>query len=195
MNVSSSRFALTAVSVALLLLTMGTAVAGPNHVVQGAQTPAGVVAKASGVTLSAINLTADACAGISGTLTVTATGTTDDGGGNDTIWFTIFDDSVEKFARAITVPVGSTVSTVIAINYPGQIGGSAPGIGLEIGESRDGSDLVSDDPFFPAQIAGCSAPGATTATPVPALSTWSMSALASLLGLFGLGALIARRRR
>jgi hypothetical protein len=127
---------------------------------------------------------------VSGTLTVTATGTTDDGGGNDTIWFTIYDDGVQKFSRQINIPVGSTVATPITVSYPGQIGTSAPGIGLELGESAGASDLASNDPFFPTPISGCaSSPIAT-----PALSPWSMGGLAGLLALMGFGTLYARRR-
>src|SRR6185312_15303129 len=72
----------------------GVALAGPNSPGGTAAAPGRIVAKASGVTMTNINLTVDTCNGVSGTLTVTATGTTDDGGGNDTIWFTIFDDGI-----------------------------------------------------------------------------------------------------
>jgi hypothetical protein len=179
----------TGVAAALAIASAGVVQAGPNSP-GGSATSGGIVAKATGGSFSNINLTVDACNGVSGTLTVTATGTTDDGGGNDTIWFTIFDDGVQKFSRQINIPVGSTVATPITVSYPGQIGTSAPGIGLELGESEGASDLASNDPFFPTPISGCaSSPIAT-----PALSPWSMGGLAGLLALMGFGTLYARRR-
>jgi hypothetical protein len=181
---------LTGLAAALAMMSAGVSLAGPNSPGGTAATPGRIVAKASGVTMTNINLTVDACNGVSGTLTVTATGTTDDGGGNDTIWFTIFDDGAEKFSRQISVPVGSTVATPVAVSYPGQIGSSAPGIGLLVGESDGSADLADMDPFFPEPVGGCaSSPIAT-----PALSTWSMGGLAGLLALMGFGTLYARRR-
>lgn len=192
MKERGSRFAWAGVSVALSLLTLGPAVAGPNGPAPGAHARAGIVAKASGVSLTAINLTVDTCNGVSGTVTVNATGTTDDGGGNDTVWFTIYDDGIEKFARAVNIPVGSSTATPIAVSYPGQVGSSAPGVALQVGEARGDGDLVVMDPFFPTQVGGCSALGATAS--VPTLSAWSTGGVAGLLALIGLGALYARRR-
>jgi hypothetical protein len=190
MSKLKSAPALTRVAAALAMLSAGAVLAGPNAP-QGAAAAAGaIVAKASNGSFSNINLTVDSCNGVSGTLTVTATGTTDDGGGNDTVWFTIFDDGVQKFAQAINIPVGSTVPTTVNVFYPGQIGGSAPGIGLELGETPGTFDLASNDPFFPTQIGGCSSSPIAT----PALSPWAMGGLAGLLALMGFGTLYARRR-
>ncbi|MEP7062501.1 MAG: hypothetical protein ABI881_08880 [Betaproteobacteria bacterium] len=180
--------ALAAVSLAV---SAGTASSGPNHG-NAPATASRIVAKASNVTFSNINLVTDVCGGVSGSLTVTATGTANDGGGLDTIWFTIFDDGNEKFAQQINLPQ-STVATVINVSYPGTIGTINPGIGLEVGELRGDFDLADIDPFFPAQVGGCSAPGVVTA--VPTLSQWMVAGLVGLVGLFGLGALRVRRRR
>jgi hypothetical protein len=183
-----STACMTGVAAGLALIGAGVALAGPNS--PGGAAAGGIVTKASNGSFSNINLTVDACNGVSGTLTVTATGTTDDGGGNDTIWFTIYDDGVQKFARQINIPVGSTVATPIAVSYPGAIGSSAPGIGLDLGESPGSSDLADIDPFFPTQVGGCS----SGVNSVPALSPWSMGGLAGLLALLGFGTLYARRR-
>jgi hypothetical protein len=188
-NSAASR---TRLAAALAMLFAGVALAGPNSPGGTAAAPGRIVAKASGVTMTNINLTVDTCNGVSGTLTVTATGTTDDGGGNDTIWFTIFDDGIQKFAQQINVPVGSTVATPVTVSYPGQIGSSAPGIGLFVGESQGASDLAETDPFFPEPVGGCSAGPAPIATPT--LSQWSIGGLAGLLALLGFGTLYARRR-
>ena len=188
-NSAASR---TRLAAALAMLFAGVALAGPNSPGGTAAAPGRIVAKASGVTMTNINLTVDTCNGVSGTLTVTATGTTDDGGGNDTIWFTIFDDGIQKFAQQINVPVGSTVATPVSVSYPGQIGSSAPGIGLFVGESQGASDLAETDPFFPEPVGGCSAGPAPIATPT--LSQWSIGGLAGLLALMGFGTLYARRR-
>jgi hypothetical protein len=185
-----STVCMTGVAAGLALIGAGVALAGPNSPAGATAATAGIVAKASNGSFSNINLTVDACNGVSGTLTVTATGTTDDGGGNDTIWFTIFDDSVQKFSRQINIPVGSTVATPIVVSYPGQVGSSAPGVGLVLGESPGSSELADLDPFFPTQVGGC----ASGATSVPALSPWSMGGLAGLLALMGFGTLYARRR-
>lgn len=136
-------------------------------------TPAASVGSAP---FSNINLTTDSCAGVTGSLSVTVTGTVNDGGGNDVVWFTIFDDGVEKFARQISVPVGSTTTTVINVNYPGGIGGSAPGIGLELGELRGDSDLFEIDPFFPTATGG-----ACVGTQIPATSGSTLLLLAGLI--------------
>jgi hypothetical protein len=182
--------ALTAAVLASLSL-VGVADAGPNNPAgSGATAKAPSILKATGGSLTNINLTVDACNGVSGTLTVTATGATDDGGGLDVIWFTIFDDSAQKFARSISIPVGSTVATPIAVSYPGQIGTSAPGIGLELGESQGDGSLANIDPFFPTQVGGCS----TGALSVPTQSPWSLGGVSALLAMLGLGALFARRR-
>ena len=187
-----SAASLTGLAAALAMVYAGVSLAGPNSPGGMAATPGRIVAKASGVTMTNINLTVDTCNGVSGTLTVTATGTTDDGGGNDTIWFTIFDDGTQKFAHQINVPVCSTVATPVTVSYPGQIGSSAPGIGLLVGESQGASDLADIDPFFPEPVGGCSAGPAPIATPT--LSQWSMGGLAGLLALMGFGTLYARRR-
>lgn len=185
-----SAASLTRLAAALAMLSAGVVMAGPNAPGGATATPGRIVAKASGVTMTNINLTVDTCNGVAGTLTVTATGTTDDGGGNDTIWFTIFDDGAQKFVRQINVPVGSTVATPITVFYPGQIGTSIPGIGLVVGESPGGFDLAENDPFFPTPIGGCSAAPIAT----PALSPWAMGGLAGLLALMGFGTLYMRRR-
>ena len=165
----------------------GLAFAGPNGGV-----PSGVTAKASNGTLTNINLVTDPCAGVSGSLTVTATGTTDDGGGNDLVWFTIYDDSVEKFAVQLSIPVGTTRAQVVNVNYPGVVGGSAPGIGLFLGESRGSSGLVSIDPFFPTASGTSCASSAPVATPT--LSEWSLATMAAILAFLGFGVMRRRRR-
>jgi hypothetical protein len=190
MNVFSKRAALVWMVGALAsLVCIGIDAAGPtSNLPSGAR--GSTILKASNGSFSAINLTVDACNGVVGSLTVTATGTTDDGGGNDTIWFTIYDDGVQKFVRSINIPVGSTVATVISVSYPGQIGSSAPGIALVLGESAGDDSLALNDNFFPTQVGGCN----TSALSVPSQSPWTLGAMASLLALLGLGALVARRR-
>ena len=175
---------LVAKIVAVVFLTAASvAIAANNRGTSGGTT------SASGGTLTNINLTVDSCNGVNGSLDVTATGTVNDSGGNDIIWFTIFDDGIEKFAQQISIPVGSTTTTHVIVSYPGVIGASAPGIGLELGETRDANDLTSIDPFFPTVIAGCGASAV-----VPTTSNWALVILASMLGLLGLGVLIRRNR-
>ena len=171
------------------LLSIGIDAAGSSsNLPSGAH--AGTMLKASNGSFSNVNLTIDACNGVTGTLTVTATGTTDDGGGNDTVWFTIYDDGIQKFARSIAIPVGSTVATVVTVSYPGQIGTSAPGIALVLGETAGDSSLALNDNFFPTQVGGCT----SGVLSVPTQSPWSLGGVSALLAMLGIGALFARRR-
>lgn len=170
--------------VAVVFLTAASVALAANNRSASSITPS-----ASGGSFSNINLTVDACNGVNGSLDITATGTVNDGGGNDTIWFTIFDDFVEKFAQQINIPVGSTTTTHVIVSYPGVVGTSIPGIGLELGELRDANDLATIDPFFPTVIGGCGANAV-----VPTTSNWALAILASMLGLLGLGVLIRRNR-
>ncbi len=173
-----------------LSIAAGSAFAGPNG---GASSERKVpMASVTGPgALSNINLVTDACGGVSGTLSITVTGTTNDSGGNDLVWFTIWDDGAQKFVQQISVPVGQTTTTVVAVSYPGGVGAVAPGIGLDLGETQGSSDLTSIDPYFPTQISGCTI--GQQSNNIPTLSEWAMWALAGMIGL--LGALFARHRR
>jgi hypothetical protein len=171
------------------MFAAGAAIAGgPNG---GAGTPGPVPNATVGATpFTNINLVTDACNGVSGTLSITATGTTDDGGGFDNVFFTIWDDGVQKFNKTIAIPVGSTTTTVVTVLYAGGVGTSAPGIGLTLGESAGSSNLFFIDPYFPAVVGGC----AIGQSAVPTLSQWALWLLAGLVGLMGVG-LAWRRRR
>ena len=156
------------------LMVAGLAMAGPNGGIEsGRMRPNASVGPTP---FTNINLTTDSCAGVSGSLSVTVTGTVDDGGGNDVVWFTVYDDGIEKFARQISVPVGSTTTTVVNVNYPGGIGGSAPGIGLQLGELRGDADLFDIDPFFPTATGG-----ACLGTPIPTTGGSTLLLLAALI--------------
>ncbi len=174
---------ITKIVAGVFLTAASVAMAASNHV-GSAPHPS-----ATGTSLTNINLTVDACNGVNGTLDVTATGATDDGGGNDIIWFTIFDDGIEKFAQQISIPVGTTKTTTVTVSYPGGIGSSAPGIALLVGETRDNDDDELIDDFFPTVVSGCGA-----ASVVPTMSTWTLVILAGMLGLLGLGVLVRRNR-
>ncbi len=124
----------------------------------------------------------DACGGVSYSATLTVTGTVNDGGGNDVVWFSIFDDGVEKSALSFNVTVGQTQSFPINVAYAGGVAPGAPGIGVYVGESRASDELISIDPFFPTPIAGCSI-GRVDFTPVPGPGPIALALLTlSLLG-------------
>lgn len=156
-------------------MVAGLAMAGPNRggIEPGRMRPDASVGPTP---LTNINLRTDSCAGVNGSLSVTVTGTVDDGGGNDVVWFTVFDDGVEKFAQQISVPVGSTTTTVVSVSYPGGVGGSAPGIGLDLGELRGDDDLFEIDPFFPTATGG-----ACLGNQIPATSGSTLLLLAGLI--------------
>jgi hypothetical protein len=156
------------------LMVAGLATAGPNRGIDsGRMRPDASVGPTP---FTNINLTTDSCAGVNGSLSVTVTGTVDDGGGNDVVWFTIFDDNIEKFAQQISVPVGTTTTTVVNVNYPGGVGGSAPGIGLLLGETRGDDNLIDVDPFFPTATGGT-----CLGTQIPTTSGSTLLLLAALI--------------
>ena len=155
-------------------MVAGLAMAGPNKGIDsGRMRPDASVGPTP---FTNINLRTDSCAGVNGSLSVTVTGTVDDGGGNDVVWFTIFDDNIEKFAQQISVPVGTTTTTVVSVNYPGGVGGSAPGIGLLLGETRGDDNLIDVDPFFPTATGGTCG-----AAQIPATSGSTLLLLAALI--------------
>jgi len=127
----------------------------------------------------------DACGGVSYDATLTVTGTTNDGGGNDVVWFTIFDDGTEKAALSFNVAVGQTQSFPISVAYPGGVAPGAPGIGVYVGETRASDELISIDPFFPTPVAGCTI-GQTQFHPAPGPGPIALILLT--LGLLGFGA-------
>jgi hypothetical protein len=156
------------------LLVAGLAMAGPNG---GSQSRMRPEASVGPTPFTNINLTTDACAGVSGSLSVTVTGTVNDSGGNDIVWFTVYDDGIEKFAQQISVPVGNTTTTVVNVSYPGGVGGSAPGIALQLGELRGDADLFDIDPFFPTPTGG----GCGVTTQIPTTSGSTLLLLAALI--------------
>jgi hypothetical protein len=132
---------------------------------------------------------ADECGGVSYDATLTVTGTVNDGGGNDVVWFTIFDDGTEKAALSFSVPVGQTQSFPIAVAYPGGVAPGAPGIGVYVGESRGGDELISIDPFFPTAVTGCNI-GQANFHPAPGPGPIALVLLT--LSLLGFGAIRLR---
>lgn len=167
-------------------MVAGLATAGPNGGLNsGRMRPDASVGPTP---FTNVNLRTDSCAGVNGSLSVTVTGTVDDGGGNDVVWFTIFDDNIEKFAQQISVPVGTTTTTVVNVNYPGQVGTVIPGIALLLGEFRDDGSLQDIDPFFPTNSGG----GACLGAAIPTTSSATLLLLAGLI--VALGVPLLRRR-
>lgn len=120
--------------------------------------------RATGVSLSNVSSQEDSCGGVRYQATLTATGTINDGNGQDIIWFQIFDDFVEKFAQSFSIPVGQTRQFFINAEYPGSVGQVAPGIGIYVSETRNATQhLLVVDPFLPTPIAGCSIGGTAPA--------------------------------
>jgi hypothetical protein len=142
-----------------LLLIASAAAASSN----GPPSRASVTPSATAASLSNVSSSADDCGGVRYSATVTFTGTTNDGGGNDTVWFTIYDDQQEKYARAMTAPLSQSRSYSVSVEYPGGVGAIAPGIGVYLGENRGTKELIDIDPFFPTSIGGCSIGGTAPA--------------------------------
>jgi Tol biopolymer transport system component len=114
---------------------------------------------ATGVSLTNVSSFEDPCGGVRYNATLTFTGTSNDGGGNDTVWLVIFDDSIEKFAQPFTAPVNQQRSHQIAVEYPGSVGTVVPGIGIYVRENRSSGDLLVFDPFLPTRLSTCTIGG------------------------------------
>ena len=115
--------------------------------------------KATSVFLTNVVSIEDSCGGVRYSATLNMFGTTNDGGGNDIIWFTIYDDQQEKFAQSFSAPVGQSRQHQVTAEYPGRVGQVAPGIAILVGESRGTDELISIDPFFPTPSSGCTIGG------------------------------------
>ncbi|MCK0112756.1 cell wall-binding repeat-containing protein [Ornithinimicrobium sp. F0845] len=89
---------------------------------------------------------------------LTLTGTTDDGGGFDKVIVSVWDDQVEKDARTLEVPVGSTVDRTAFLSFVGTYGSGAPGVGIYVYEAdsagTQGSLIDYIDPFYPEDQEG-----------------------------------------
>jgi LPXTG-motif cell wall-anchored protein len=121
---------------------------------------------------------------------ISVTGTTDDGGGNDLVCATIYDDGVQKTFQCQTVAVASTVTVFFDLFWFGPILEGAPGVAITLWDATSVSDptggfsLLSEiDPLFLSVVG----------VPVPATSP----AVLALLGLLlaGLSAFVLRRRK
>jgi len=166
------------------LVVAGAALAGPN----GAKIPTGIQPNASVSGNPFSNISILECNElVTGSLNVTATGTTDDGGGNDTVYLNVWDDGVIKATVTWSIPVGSTTTTPVNFSYPGTIASGAPGVGLYFGETPTnggGADTIyAQDPVFGYF---CS---------IPTLSHWGMLAMIALLALAGAAFILLRRGR
>ncbi|HEY0201354.1 MAG TPA: hypothetical protein VGC24_06650 [Burkholderiaceae bacterium] len=163
--------------------------AGPNGSGAGASSKATIDDETFTVTGTQTTAATGECSRVSVTVTGQVTGTTDDGGGTDTIYVTLWDDDVQKAVATVSVPVGVTQTINVTLGFAGLYATGAPGIGVYVGESAGDGSLYVVDPFYPADITGsCSA-----ATPVPAMSLTGLLGTGALVGLGALGGL--RRRQ
>jgi PEP-CTERM motif-containing protein len=111
---------------------------------------------------------------------LTFTGTTDDGGGMDSVSLQIYDDFDLKFDQAYSLAVGDTGTFHFSTSYPGLVGTIAPGIGIYAVDNGDYAVVL--DPYYlphysdPSQCQRDCGPVGS----VPEPSTWAMM-------LFGFG--------
>lgn len=81
------------------------------------------------------------------------TGTTDDGGGLDTVTYELWDDGEVKDSEVVSIPVGLSMAVDVTLEFEGLYKTGAPGVGVL--ESETGLLI---DPFYPTDEAGtCSA--------------------------------------
>lgn len=169
----------------LLLFTIGAAIAG-NGPTSSKVKPAAT--SGSFTVLAADTIASNGQHHVQASISVT--GTTDDGGGNDLVCATIFDDLVQVAFQCQTVAVASTVTLFFNLTWTGPIASGAPGVGLELWDATSVADptggfslLSGIDPLFLSVVG----------VPVPATSP----AVLALLGLLlaGLSAFVLRRRK
>lgn len=174
---------------AILMCAVAAADQFGNHpkVAKGAQTDQS--AKATGTIDSIVAQVYDECSYIV-TTTFHVTGTVDEGGGNDNVYLSIYDDGRLLTSHQFSVPVSTTVPFQdVAIIPPW--GHVFPGVGVYL-EDLPGQfpPLDRSDPFlaFPPLVGVC---------PVPAVShngLWLLAGLVMLAGLIGLGVFKYRRQ-
>jgi hypothetical protein len=148
--------------------------------------PRGIANAAANATLTNVVSTAGGCSNlVTYNATLTVTGTTDDGGGNDTVFFSIYDDGLRTFQQSFSVPVGQTRSFTIAVSYGGSVGADVDGIGVYVSETNaDNGELQFIDPFQPTPVS----------CPVPASSVGFAPLLALLLASV-VGFRLVRRKK
>jgi uncharacterized repeat protein (TIGR01451 family) len=134
---------MSGLSKVLILLCLATTNVGAADQLNG---PGGDQIRAIGLLNSAVG----AQEGLDNEVTAifSLTGTTDDGGGNDDVSFTIFDDFNVVGSSSVSVPVGQTQTFTRTINWQGTIGAGAPGVGLYLIDAPGTDQLAFIDPFF-----------------------------------------------
>ncbi|MCW8925317.1 MAG: hypothetical protein OQJ84_03595 [Xanthomonadales bacterium] len=127
------------------------------------------------------------CSFNSYTISGDVTGDTDDGGGLDSVTCEVWDDGALKDSETLTVPVGATQLLEFNLEFEGEFGTGAAGVGLVCNEIG-----FSADPFIPEEVAG-SCP--SMAVGVPTMPRSGLLILVSLIGLLGLSVLFMRRQK
>lgn len=142
---------------ALSALLLCASVAQAGNAPPGLSGPA---SRAGNVSLTNIVAVEDACGGVRFSGRLSFTGSHDDGGGIDIVWFQIYDDFEEKFAQAFGAPVGQTAVFQVSAEYPGRVGTVVPGIGIYVSEVRGGEPVLFEaDPYLPTPTGGCTIGG------------------------------------
>ncbi len=79
--------------------------------------------------------------------TFTVTGTTNDGGGGDSVELQIWDDGTKKAFKTYSVAVGQTQTFTDSVTWAGPIGTAAPCIGVTLSDMPADIFLAGVDPF------------------------------------------------
>ncbi|TWD16918.1 hypothetical protein FB557_0464 [Marihabitans asiaticum] len=115
-----------------------------------------------------VQITTEDCERVEVTIDATLTGTTDDGGGLDSVYFSLWDDGEIEAMYTAQVPVGETVNISVVLGFSGLYQLGAEGVGITVGEAEGARDLFREDPFIPEDSSGeCNpddGPTATTST-------------------------------
>ena len=111
------------------------------------------------------------------------TGTVDEGGGNDTVCMTLYDDGTRMAYECSSVPVGITATQTFTMEWHEPLG--FPGVAVALRETADADSAIAAE--FVDDLTPALPP---VATPVPTLGAYGLMALSGALGVLGW-----RRRR
>lgn len=148
-RIAPRRSSLKRLAAALLLCTAVPAAVASTGAARNGPSSAGTIRPmATGASIDPISATLDDDT-YTVTVSMTVTGTTDDGGGRDSLRLVVYDDYVLKGSTDLTVSIGSATTRSVAVSWEGPIGTVVPGVGIYLLDQPGGATLDFVDPYSP----------------------------------------------